>query len=662
MSTHKHFDKICCVVVCLAIVLTIVFINSEKLGVTAAFRALGYENKLFSTDQVHTINIEIEDWDGFLKSATQEVYTVCSVSIDGERFQNVALRAKGNTSLSQVAQYGNNRYSFKMEFDHYDDSLTYHGLDKLSLNNLIQDNTFLKDYLTYRMMAENGVTAPLCSFTYITVNGEDWGLYLAVESVEDSFLPRNYGQNYGELYKPDSMSMGGGRGNGKGFDMEKFQEEFSKGQQTEQSESNGNENSSASSQPQNGEQSESPSFPGGGEMPDLSNFPSGEMPDFPGGEMPDLPNSGESESENDGENQTGSSRSKRPGGFMMGANDVALVYSDDKVDSYANIFGNAKTNVSNQDKKRLIKSIKQLNNNENLDEVLDQEEVIRYFVIHNFVLNFDSYTGSMMHNYYLYEKDGKMSMIPWDYNLAFGGFQGSKDATALVNYPIDSPVSGGTIDSRPMLAWIFSSETYTELYHQYFREFITNVFDSGDFEKEIDRVKALIAPYVQKDPTKFCTYEEFETAIDTLKQTCLLRAQSVSGQFDGSIPSTSEGQSADSTAFVQAGDLSVSAMGSMGNMGNKGGGMGGFSGFGGKRSKSSDQTQESKEEDSTKAESSSPDSSQPSGSTSEKPSESASEKPSGSPPEMPSGGFPGMPNGENMTPPPQGGEQPAQSL
>lgn len=57
---------------------------------------------------------------------------------------------------------------------------------------------------------------------YITVNGEDWGLYLAVEAVEDSFLKRNYGSNHGELYKPDSMKMGGGRGNGKQFDMEEF--------------------------------------------------------------------------------------------------------------------------------------------------------------------------------------------------------------------------------------------------------------------------------------------------------------------------------------------------------------------------------------------------------------------------------------------------------
>ena len=113
-------------------------------------------------------------------------------------YENVAIRGKGNTSLTQVEQYGNSRYSFKVEFDHYDNALNYYGLDKLSLNNLIQDNTMLKDYLCYQLMGSFGVDAPLCSFVYITVNGEDWGLYLAVEGVEESFLQRNYGSSYGE--------------------------------------------------------------------------------------------------------------------------------------------------------------------------------------------------------------------------------------------------------------------------------------------------------------------------------------------------------------------------------------------------------------------------------------------------------------------------------
>ena len=253
------------------------------------------------------------------------------------------------------------------------------------------------------------------------------------------------------------------------------------------------------------------------------------------------------------------------------------------------------------------------------------DEVLRYFVVHDYVCNGDSYTGSMVHNYYLHESDGKLSMIPWDYNLAFGGFNGG-DATATVNAPIDDPTSSGmgfggfakrdsaeektgeeageddgasnetsgdevqrfggsdmpqmpegmqpptdgnmpsfsgeqsnstnddgnssssnnapmsfnagsgSSDSRPMVDWIFSDEQYTQAYHELYQQFLNEV----DIQGIIDETEALIAPYVERDPTKFCTYEEFQTGVDTLRTFCNLRSQSVQGQFDGTIPSTEE--------------------------------------------------------------------------------------------------------------------------
>ncbi|MDE7198199.1 MAG: CotH kinase family protein, partial [Lachnospiraceae bacterium] len=257
--------------------------------------------------------------------------------------------------------------------------------------------------------------------------------------------------------------------------------------------------------------------------------------------------------------------------------DVSLIYTDDDYDSYENIFTNAKTDLTDADKTRLISALKDLNAGDNLEDTVDIDAVIRYFVVHNFVCNFDSYTGSMIHNYYLYEEDGRLSMIPWDYNLAFGGFEGSMDANTIVNYPVDTPVSGGDTDSRPMLAWIFADENYTSLYHQYFSEFIASFFESGLFEETIDETYALIAPYVEKDPTKFCTYEEFETGVDTLKNLCLLRAESVRGQLEGRIPSDSEGQAADATALIDASDLKISDMGTMdqNHGGNRGKNQGG---------------------------------------------------------------------------------------
>lgn len=453
-------------------------------------------------------------------------------------YENVAIRGKGNTSLTQVEQYGNSRYSFKVEFDHYDNALNYYGLDKLSLNNLIQDNTMLKDYLCYQLMGSFGVDAPLCSFVYITVNGENWGLYLAVEGVEESFLQRNYGSGYGELYKPDSQSMGGGRGNGGAFSLGDWQQEAA-------GETGGAALTAA------GSQDTIPTAPDGmeGGFPGREGFSPGTEGEMPEGGAPELPEDPEG------------------GGFSMGSDDTALLYTDDAYSSYQNIFDNAKTDVTDSDKDRLIASLKQLNAQENLEEVVDVEEVIRYFVVHNFVCNFDSYTGSMIHNYYLYEEDGQLSMIPWDYNLAFGGFLGSSDATALVNYPIDTPVSGGTVDSRPMLAWIFSSEEYTQLYHQYFSQFLAEWFDSGAFAQAFQQVVDLITPYVEKDPTKFCTTEEFQAGVEALEDFCLLRAQSVQGQLEGAIPSTDEGQSEDSSTLVDASSVDISAMGTMNNGG-----------------------------------------------------------------------------------------------
>ena len=506
MSTHKHIDRVCAAVLALTLILTVLFIQGKSLGLEAAPSALGYEERLFAAGQVHTIDLRMDDWEGFLETCTNEEYQLCSLTIDGEAVESAAIRAKGNTSLTSVAAYGNDRYSFKVEFDHYDGAGAYHGLDKLSLNNLIQDNTCMKDFLVYRLMAAFGAAAPLCSYVWLTVNGEPWGLYLAVEGIEDAFLERNYGSAGGNLYKPDSMSFGGGRGNGGGFDMEALTE------------------------------------------------------DFAFSDMPERPAEGEGRRQNGG----------FPGGGM-GSSDAKLQYVDDDPDSYPNIFDNAKTALTDADKARLIAALKILGGEGNIEDAVDVEQVIRYFVVHGFVCNGDSYTGTMVHNYYLYEEDGLLSMLPWDYNLAFGGFQ-TADASGAVNEPIDTPVTGGSLEDRPMAAWIFRSEEHTALYHQYYGEFLSSLLESGWCDALIDETAAMIAPYIAEDPTKFCTEEEFETGVAALKDFCTRRTQSVRGQLDGSIPSTTQGQSENPSALVDCAGLDLSDMGAMGMGGGPGGG------------------------------------------------------------------------------------------
>ncbi len=521
MSAHKNIDRICIIITVFTLLIGFLFCNCEALGVGSSVHALGYENRLFDNSKVHRIDIVIDDWDGFLETCTSEQYSACSVVIDGESVKNVGIRAKGNTSLSSVKSMNSSRYSFKIEFDQYEDGKTYHGLDKLCLNNIIQDNTYMKDYLAYTLMESFGVDTPLCSYAEIYVNGEEWGLYLAVESIEESFLTRNYGNQYGDLYKPDSTGFGGD------FDMKDF----------------------------------------GGGMPgdfDPSEmFGDGQMPDFSGGEMP--------EGFDPGTMFGGDEKSdfKGGGGFGMGSDDVKLKYTDDDIDSYPNIFNNAKTAADTADKKRLIRSLKALLEQSDIESTVDVEEVLRYFVVHNFLVNGDSYTGQMIHNYYLYEEDGQLSMIPWDYNLAYGSFQGG-NAKSSVNSPIDSPVSSGDMSDRPMVSWIFDNEEYTEQYHELFSEFINRI----DLESFIAKTADMIDEYVKRDATKFCTYEEFQKGVETISKFCSLRSESIIGQLNGTIPSTTEGQRADASSLIDASDINISDMGTM----NMGGGKGGFGG------------------------------------------------------------------------------------
>ena len=140
------------------------------------------------------------------------------------------------------------------------------------------------------------------------------------------------------------------------------------------------------------------------------------------------------------------------------------------------------------------------------------------------------------------------------YNLAFGTFQGGS-ASSFVNDDIDEALS-----DRPMQAWIFSDDSYSQQYYELYAQMMEQI----DIQGIIDHAYALIAPYVEKDPTAFCTVDEFKSGVEALKEFCSLRAESVSLQLSGSSDT------------VDTEDLNLSEMGTRGN------GMGGFDGRGGK--------------------------------------------------------------------------------
>ena len=546
MVSSKHISKIIIVLTALTVIaclLAVVFQDKVEAMVGGSGVTMEYETKLFDTDEVMQVNISIDedDWESMLSNALSEEYYTCDVEINGLTVKNVAIRPKGNTSLTNIANDPDtDRYSLKLEFDHYVEGQTCYGLDKLILNNNYADATNMKEAIVYDMYQFLGADASLYNYAEVYVNGEYWGVYLALEGVEQSFMLRNYGTQDGELYKPENMDMsekGGERTEGMG-ERPDGAPEMSEGM------------------PEMPEGFDPENMP---EMPEMGKMPEG---------MTEMPGQGEF---TPGERPEGKSE-MRNSGFARNNNGSDLNYVDDELDSYSTIWDGAITESGDKDHKRVVKALKNISEGNDLEKYMDVDNILKYMAVHTFAVNLDSLSGNMAHNYYLYEYDGQLNVIPWDYNLSWGGMGGGdSDATEMINYPIDTPFS-----STEFFDGLLSNPEYLERYHEYLRQLVDEYINGGRFDEVYERITSQIDSLVETDPTAFYTYEEYQSAAEMLYDVIGLRAKSIAGQLDGTIPSTDEGQKEDSSSLIDASDIDTSVMGHM-NMGggNRGGGNGG---------------------------------------------------------------------------------------
>ncbi len=543
MIAHRHITKLVAVLMAAAVLLALLAVVwSDRLSTQDRGLTMDYEAELFDTSTPMEIDIlmDEDEWAEMLADATAEEWRSCDVTVNGTTYYNVGIRPKGNTSLTSIASDPTtDRYSFKLEFDHYVDGQTCCGLDKLVLNNDYADATNMKEALVYDMYQWLGVDASLYNYAAIHVNGSYWGVYLALEAVEDSFRQRNYGTENGALYKPDSMDMGD-RGDPGDFsppdDFDGAPPDF------------------------DGAMPQRPD--GAGDTADGATGATDETMPQPSDE------DGDSADGTTGATTDGRGGPPEGGGFAMGGQDGAtLDYTDDALDSYSAIWDGAVGDTGDKDHRRVVTALKAIAEGTDLETYLDVDDVLRYLAVHIFSVNDDSLSGSMAHNYYLYESGGRLTILPWDYNLAFGGMGGG-DATSVVNSAIDDAF---TITS------FFDTllEQEGDQYHAYLQQLVTEYVQGGGFDAFYSRTRSQLDALVQDDPTAFYSYEEYTAAADALYDLVQLRAQSIAGQLDGTIPSTEAGQQG-SDALIDASSIDLSSLGSM--MG--GGGPGDFGDFG----------------------------------------------------------------------------------
>lgn len=118
------------------------------------------------------------------------------ITIDGETVAQIGVHKKGFLGSLEVERPG-----LKVKFDHFVAGQEYLGLERMTLNNVRQDPTLVRTCLAYQTFRDAGMPAPRCNYATVSVNGEDLGVYVNVETLDAEFLARHFADPGGVLYE-----------------------------------------------------------------------------------------------------------------------------------------------------------------------------------------------------------------------------------------------------------------------------------------------------------------------------------------------------------------------------------------------------------------------------------------------------------------------------
>jgi len=160
----------------------------------------------FNQNKINSVNIKIDpnEWNNLIDNASKEEYHNADVVINGEVYEDIAVRTKGFSSLSMVESTGSDRFSFRLNMDKNNKQQSFHGLTDISLNNFYSDPSHMRDIICYNAMAYLDGISPYVSYTNLYVNDTLFGFYLFLEIPEESLAKRSSYSNDVNLYKAES--------------------------------------------------------------------------------------------------------------------------------------------------------------------------------------------------------------------------------------------------------------------------------------------------------------------------------------------------------------------------------------------------------------------------------------------------------------------------
>jgi len=177
-----------------------------------SFPSLIFAQDFYALETIQTIEITFAEsnWDQLLdneKATTEEYILAQSVTINGEVFDSVGVKYKGNSTY----QPNQTKNPFHIELDTYKDH-EYDGYTDIKLSNVAKDPSFLREVLSYQVLRQY-MDAPLSNYANVYVNGDLIGLYTNSEAVSKKFVKRRFGSKSNTFVKCNPPAGAGPQAN-----------------------------------------------------------------------------------------------------------------------------------------------------------------------------------------------------------------------------------------------------------------------------------------------------------------------------------------------------------------------------------------------------------------------------------------------------------------
>ena len=147
---------------------------------------------------------------------------------------------------------------------------------------------------------------------------------------------------------------------------------------------------------------------------------------------------------------------------------------------------------------------------ETLEPLLDTDLAMWHLALNNVLCSLDAYYSTGQ-NYYLYQDPihGRLAILPWDFNMAFGIYG---------NSPTDlSPTKGKGDADRPLLSKLVKAGALRQEYLSHIHTATTQGLVPQTLHAEIDAMAALIDAEVRADTRLGVTHAEWLTGLQDLK-------------------------------------------------------------------------------------------------------------------------------------------------